>query len=61
MAQASIKVTVDLSEIQAARLEVKRVIALAGEANRKLAALEERVAGLSGELADHGIRLEAGT
>lgn len=59
MAQASeIKVTVNLSEIQEARRQVKRIIADAGEANRKLAALEERVVGLSGELASLGIRLE---
>lgn len=61
MAQATeVKITVDVSEIQAARRLVKRVIAEAGEANRVLAALEERVAGLGGELAAHGIRLEVG-
>lgn len=58
MAQANVKVTMDLSELQAARRLVKKVIAEAGEANRALAALEERVVGLNGELAEHGIRLE---
>lgn len=58
MAQAQVSITVDLSELQSARRLVKRVIAEAGEANRILAALEERVAGLGGELAEHGIRLE---
>ena len=58
MGQANVKVTMDLTELQAARRLVKRVIAEAGEANRALAALEERVIGLNGELEEHGIRLE---
>ena len=48
-------------DVSAARRSLKRVIALAAEANRELARLEDQVGdpALRAKLAEYGIRLEA--
>jgi hypothetical protein len=51
------KILVDLSQVEAARRRVRRVIAEAKEASRDLAQLEEQLIGLGGRLQEFGIDL----
>lgn len=54
------KVLVGVGELHEARTAVKRAKDAAQEADRKLAALEERLVGLDGQLARYGIALDLG-